>query len=181
MGRCNGGGGRRHGGGGFQEGQKSGAKAGKAGHGKSGKHDGAKSQREPQRLDKLGRPLNHGPWVNGYHVKTKDPKPGPDEVHMQTEQLGAPGSAYWLGGQSSHAEATWFGALPLGHVDLTPPWHMCPDGHCASPTRTCSLPASSGVVKCPVETLVGASEPLGQNVAAPPQGSCSLDVEPRGQ
>ena len=72
MGRCNGGGGRRHGGGGWQQGQKSGNKAGKAGHGKSGAHDASKKAvREPQRLDKLGRPLNHGPWRNGYRIEAK--------------------------------------------------------------------------------------------------------------
>ena len=68
MGRCNGGGGRNHGGGGFQEGQKTGAKSGKASHGKTGGHDARGSQREQQKRDKNGLPLNFGPYRNGYYV-----------------------------------------------------------------------------------------------------------------
>ena len=68
MGRCNGGGGARHGGGGYQDGQAKGTKAGKRGHGKSGQHDATASTREVQKRDKFGKPLNHGPYQNGYHV-----------------------------------------------------------------------------------------------------------------
>ena len=74
MGRCNGGGGRRHGGGGFQEGQKTGAKAGKACHGKSGAHDATATNREAQKRDKFGAPLNYGPYRNGYYVGGDKPK-----------------------------------------------------------------------------------------------------------
>ena len=68
MGRCNGGGGARHGGGGFQDGQSKGTKSGKAGHGRSGAHDSSQTQRETQKRDKFGKPINYGPYVNGYHV-----------------------------------------------------------------------------------------------------------------
>ena len=68
MGRCNGGGGARHGGGGYQDGQAKGTRAGKRGHGKSGQHDATASTREVQKRDKFGKPLNHGPYQNGYHV-----------------------------------------------------------------------------------------------------------------
>ena len=68
MGRCNGGGGARHGGGGYQDGQGKGTKTGKRGHGKSGQHDSTAAAREVQKCDKFGKPLNHGPYQNGYHV-----------------------------------------------------------------------------------------------------------------
>ena len=75
MGRCNGGGGARHGGGGFQQGQAKGQKTGKAGHGKSGAHDSSRSQREVQKRDKFGKPLNYGPYQNGYYVGGAKPAP----------------------------------------------------------------------------------------------------------
>ena len=81
MGRCNGGGGRRHGGGGWQEGQNKGVKSGKTGHGRSGGHDAqVKAKREPQRFDKLGRPLNHGPWRNGYRIEGGNAGPDVERV-----------------------------------------------------------------------------------------------------
>ena len=90
MGRCNGGGGRRHGGGGFQEGQNKGTKSGKAGHGKSGAHDSTSSQRELQRRDKYGQPLNYGPFRNGYYVGgEKKPTAEAQDVGIAQEQCAA--------------------------------------------------------------------------------------------
>lgn len=89
MGRCNGGGGRRHGGGGYQEGQNKGTKTGKAGHGRSGAHDATSSKREEQKRDKLGQPLNHGPWRNGYWVGSGKPQTEAQSVSMAEEQLAA--------------------------------------------------------------------------------------------
>ena len=87
MGRCNGGGGRRNGGGGFQEGQNAGKKAGKTGHGKNSGH--VPTQREPQRFDKLGKPLNYGPFRNGYYVADKKQTAEAQAVGMAAEQVAA--------------------------------------------------------------------------------------------
>ncbi|KAL1528206.1 hypothetical protein AB1Y20_009565 [Prymnesium parvum] len=58
----------RHGGGGFQEGQNRGVKTGKTGHGRGSGHDASAAQREVQKRDKNGLPLNYGPFRNGYYV-----------------------------------------------------------------------------------------------------------------
>ena len=91
MGRCNGGGGRRWGGGGWQEGQNKGTKSGKTGHGKSGNHDASTTQREVQKRDKWGQPLNYGPFKNGYYVggEKKNQSAAPQTVGMAEQQLAA--------------------------------------------------------------------------------------------
>ena len=87
MGRCNGGGGRRTGGGGFQEGQCTGKKTGKTGHGRNSDH--APVQREQQRFDKTGKPLNYGPFRNGYYVADKKPQAQAQAVGIAAEQVAA--------------------------------------------------------------------------------------------
>lgn len=62
---CNGGGGKKNGGGGWQVGQNRSTKPGKAG--KPAETDTAKKGAKMQR-DKLGRPLNHGLWRNGFRI-----------------------------------------------------------------------------------------------------------------
>ena len=89
MGRCNGGGGRRTGGGGFQEGQKSGTKSGKTGHGKTGAHDAKVTQKEERRFDKWGHPLNYGPFKNGYYIGGQKQTAEAQAVGMAAEQVAA--------------------------------------------------------------------------------------------
>jgi HrpA-like RNA helicase len=87
MGRCNGGGGRRNGGGGWQEGQNIGKKSGKTGHGKSGQHDATTTQREVQKRDKNGQPLNFGPFRNGYYVGKEKPAASAERVGLASDQM----------------------------------------------------------------------------------------------
>ena len=64
-------------------------KAGKSGHGKSSGHDARNTQREQQRLDKYGKPLNYGPFKNGYYVADKKPTAEAQAVGIAAEQVAA--------------------------------------------------------------------------------------------
>jgi len=124
MGRCNGGGGRRHGGGGWQEGQNKGVKSGKTGHGRSGGHDAqVKAKREPQRFDKLGRPLNHGPWRNGYRIEGGNAGPDVERVGVGDAVAARLREAMSAGGGSEQAESGTSRSAIVGAVPSGDPIH----------------------------------------------------------
>mmetsp|Transcript_19473 Transcript_19473/g.65716 ORF Transcript_19473/g.65716 Transcript_19473/m.65716 type:complete len:296 (+) Transcript_19473:102-989(+) len=124
MGRCNGGGGRRHGGGGWQEGQNKGVKSGKTGHGRSGGHDAqVKAKREPQRFDKLGRPLNHGPWRNGYRIEGGNAGPDVERVGVGDAVAARLREAMSAGGGGEQAESGTSRSVIVGAVPSGDPIH----------------------------------------------------------